>query len=92
MKAKEIFLLVVRLIGLIGTIYLARGLYHGAGSFVHHPSFLGLFHLVFKSVFLLIALYLIRGAPILMRFAFAEDYDPAPHHPAPSEPTDTLVK
>ena len=64
MKAKELFGLIVRVFGLIGLAYCIRHL-------VKNPSD-GTVLLVARVVFALIALYMIRGASLLLKFAYPE--------------------
>lgn len=64
MKPKEAFGLIVRVFGLIGLAYCIRHL-------VKNPADCVVL-LVARVVFALIALYMIRGASLLVKFAYPE--------------------
>ena len=64
MKAKEQFALALRVIGVLGIIYVLR-------TFVRNPLPEVVF-LVVRVVCALIGVYLIRGAPLLVKFAYPE--------------------
>ncbi len=64
MKAKEQFALALRVIGVLGIIYVLR-------TFVRTPlPEVGV--LIIRAVCVLIGVYLIRGAPPLVKFAYPE--------------------
>jgi hypothetical protein len=73
MKAKEQFALALRVIGVLGIIYVLR-------AFVRTPL-PEVMILVVRVVCALIGVYLIRGAPPLVKFAYPEST------PEPSEKT-----
>ena len=64
MKAREQFALALRIIGVLGIIYLLR-------TFIRSPQPEVVF-LVVRVVCALGGLYLIRGAPLLVKFAYPE--------------------
>ena len=64
MKSKELFALALRVIGVLGIIYILR-------SAVRTTSPAATF-LIIRFVFVLIGLYLLRGAPWLVKFAYPE--------------------
>ena len=64
MKAKEQFALALRIIGVLGILYLLR-------TFVRNPS-PAMVYLGIRLGFVLIGVYLIRGAPHLVRFAYPD--------------------
>jgi hypothetical protein len=64
MKAKEQFALALRVIGVLGIIYVLR-------TFVRN-SLAGGIILVVEMACAIIGLYLIRGAPQLVKFAYPE--------------------
>jgi hypothetical protein len=64
MKAKEQFALVLRVVGVLGIFYVLR-------SFVRGPN-QAVVALVVRVVCALCGLYLIRGAPLLVKFAYPE--------------------
>ena len=65
MNAKDIFTLVLRLIGVLGIIYVIRKL----DPAIENGS-LTLMYLILKLGYLAVGLYFIRGAPLLVRFAY----------------------
>ncbi len=65
MKAKEQFALVLRVIAVLGLIYLARSVLRNAS-----PNAM---FLITRLVAAVIGLYLLRGAPLLVRFAYPEE-------------------
>jgi hypothetical protein len=68
MKAKEQFALALRIIGVLGIIYLLR-------TFIRSPE-PQVVYLVIRVMCALIGLYLIRGAPLLVKFAYPEATEP----------------
>ena len=64
MKAKEQFALALRVIGVLGIIYVLR-------SFLRNPQ-PAVVILVVRVVSVLCGLYLIRGAPLFVKFAYPE--------------------
>jgi nitrate/nitrite transporter NarK len=63
-NAKETFALIVRVIGLLGVIYLVRRIVKvGIDDLVL---------LIIRVVCALIGLYFVRGAPLLVKFAYPE--------------------
>lgn len=72
MKEKDIVGLAFRLIGLLGMLLVFRHwlrLWHATGS-VHFDEPL---KLIVELVLIAVGLYLLRGAPLLMRFAFPQE-------------------
>ena len=70
MKAKEQFALALRIIGVLGIMYVLR-------TFVRNPS-PAIVVLIIRLVFAVIGVYLIRGAPQLVRFAYPESAPETP--------------
>jgi hypothetical protein len=64
MSPKELFALIVRVIGLLGAIYLIR---HIVKIGVDTPTLL-----VVRLASALVGLYMVRGAPLLVKFAYPE--------------------
>jgi len=64
MNPKEQFALVVRIIGLLGVIYLIR---HIVKIGVDTPPLL-----IVRLVSTVIGLYMVRGAPLLVKFAYPD--------------------
>jgi len=65
MNSKELFALFLRIVGVLGIIFIIR---HALGSF---PTCTASVHLLIKWVIgALVGLYLIRGAPLLVKFAY----------------------
>ncbi len=64
MKAKEVFGLVLRIFGVVGLAYCIRHIVKNPTD----PTII----LVARVVFALIALYMIRGASLLVNFAYPE--------------------
>jgi hypothetical protein len=64
MKARERFALALRIIGVLGIMHILR-------SFVRNPS-PAIVVLIARWVCAVIGVYLIRGAPHLVRFAYPE--------------------
>ncbi|MCX8089837.1 MAG: hypothetical protein N3I86_02730 [Verrucomicrobiae bacterium] len=76
MKEKDIVTLVFRLIGLVGMVLVVRHwlrLWH-SGASVHFDEPV---KLIVEVVLIAIGLYLLRGAPLLIRFAFPQESPPA---------------
>ena len=87
MKSKEIIRLAIRLIGLVGLLYTCRHIYvmiHKIGSW--HLGWLvqewdrtgradmgEVRALVFEILLILFGLYLLRGAPLVIKFMFPEE-------------------
>lgn len=72
MKEKDLVGLAFRLIGLLGMVLVLRHwlrLWHASGS-VHFDEPL---KLIVELVLIGAGLYLLRGAPLLMRFAFPQE-------------------
>jgi len=65
MKAKEQFALVLRVLAVLGLMYLVRGV-------VRHPL-PDAPVIVVRVVCVLVGLYMLRGAPWVVKFAFPED-------------------
>ena len=71
MKAKEQFALVLRIIGVLGMMYVLR-------SFVRTP-WPGVVFVIIRLLYLAIGAYFIRGAPRLVQFAYPEpESQPSP--------------
>ena len=64
MKPQEQFALALRIIGVLGMIYIVR-------TFVRNPSPANL-TLIVRLVSIFVGAYLIRGAPLLVKFAYPE--------------------
>ena len=65
MNSKELFTLFLRVVGILGMIFIVR---HALESF---PTLTPSVPLIIKWVVgLLVGLYLIRGAPLLVKFAY----------------------
>ena len=65
MNSKELFGLFLRVVGILGTIFIVR---HALAFF---PTCTASIPLIIKWVVgLLVGLYLIRGAPLLVKFAY----------------------
>ncbi|MGA2281413.1 MAG: hypothetical protein ABSG80_14050 [Verrucomicrobiota bacterium] len=65
MNSKELFTLFLRIVGILGVIFIVR---HVLASF---PACTPSVYLLIKRVVgALVALYLIRGAPLLVKFAY----------------------
>jgi hypothetical protein len=64
MKSKEQFALALRIIGVLGIMYILR-------SFIRNTS-PAIVVLIIRLVCVVIGVYLIRGAPQLVRFAYPE--------------------
>ena len=75
MKAKEQFALALRIIGVLGVMYVLR-------SFVKNPA-PGIVFVIVWLVCAIIRVYLIRGAPQLVQFAYPE--------PTPEPPEKTMA-
>jgi len=77
MNARDLFLLAVRIVGLVflyhGLAALPTTLF-GAFASLFGRSFLGFLGMSFMALWpLLLAFWLIRGAPFLMRLAYPEE-------------------
>jgi len=70
MKTKEVFGLVLRTFGMIGLAYCIRRIVRNPTD----PALLLLARVVFAAV----AVYMIRGAPLLLKFAYPECAEGAP--------------
>jgi hypothetical protein len=66
MKSSELFALAVRIVGLISLLYMIGGALMLFGASV--PFFL----ILREIVWLLVSIYLLRGAPHIVRFAYPE--------------------
>jgi len=64
MKPKEQFALALRIIGVLGITYVLR-------TFIRNPS-PPLVYVAIRLVFAVAGLYLIRGAPLLVKFAYPD--------------------
>jgi hypothetical protein len=73
MKAREQFALALRIIGIIGIAYIAR-------AFVRNPSPPTL-TLILRLVSVLIGAYFIRGAALLVKFAYPGSAPEPADHP-----------
>ncbi len=93
MKAKEIFGLIVRVVGLFsllyGGFYLLSCLYILAGSPVREGFGIRQYFLA-GVAYVLAGLYLVRGAPHLLRFAYGQDDWSNPQGGANGEQPDRL--
>jgi hypothetical protein len=67
MHSKDLFALVLRIVGVVGIIFVIRQL-----DFVMEMGTPKAGYLVLKLVYLAIGIYLLRGAPMLVRFAYPE--------------------
>ena len=67
MNSKEMFALFLRMVGVLGIIFIVR---HSVGPvFMDTASTFGIIKWV---IGVLVGLYMIRGAPLLVKFAFPE--------------------
>ncbi len=94
MKAKEIFGLILRVVGLFGLLYggfyLLSCLYILTGSPAREGFGLRQYFLA-GVVYVLVGLYFLRGAPHLLRFAYGQDDSPSnPQGAANGEQPDRL--
>lgn len=64
MKPKELFAVILRVLAILGLMYVFR-------SVVRHPGAVAYTQVV-RVIALLIGLYMIRGAPLLVKFAYPE--------------------
>lgn len=98
MKPKEIFLIAIRIVGLIETVHWGKNFFHGIARWWNQPesvsAWISLYRLLPALVFLAISLYLIRGAPLLIKFAFPQESarDPSLHQPSNPESTNPVIK
>ena len=69
MNSKELFALFLRIVGVLGVIYVIRRLMH--------EESLTAFFVVLRLIYLIIGVYLIRGAPLVLKFAYPEKYGEA---------------
>jgi hypothetical protein len=66
MNSKELFGLFLRIVGVLGGVFIFRHALQGGPSFAEYSVYL-----VIKWVIgVLVGLYLIRGAPLLVKFAY----------------------
>jgi hypothetical protein len=70
MKPNETFALVIRVIGLLGLAYVVR---HLANNSIDGFQNCNAFYFVKKIIYLFVGLYLVRGAPCLVKFAYPDD-------------------
>ncbi len=70
MKAREVFGLVLRTIGVLGLAYMVR-------QIVRNPD-VPTIHLVVRVVCVVFGVYFLRGAPLLVKFAYPEPPGAAP--------------
>lgn len=68
MKAKEQFAVMLRVLGVLGIMYLIR-------SVIRHHDVDAIVWII-RAVCVAIGLYMIRGAPCLANFAYPEDPKP----------------
>jgi predicted membrane protein len=68
MNSKELFTLFLRIVGMLGVIHIVRN------ALLFGPTFTAsLVYFIIKWVIgVLVGLYLIRGAPLLVKFAYPE--------------------
>jgi hypothetical protein len=66
MKSSDLFALAVRIVGLVSLLYMI-----GSALMLFGAS-IPLFLVVKEVVWLLVSIYLLRGAPHLVRFAYPE--------------------
>jgi hypothetical protein len=78
MKPQHQFALALRIIGVLGLIYILR-------AFVRVPSPQTL-SVIARVVCTLMGAYLIRGAPLLVKFAYPESAEPTPQPSAKPNP------
>jgi hypothetical protein len=69
MNSKELFSLFLRILGVLGIMVIIRHVLHLGPSFTTCPP---VFVIVKWVIGVLVGLYLIRGAPCVVRFAFPE--------------------
>lgn len=68
MNSKELFPLFLRIVGVLGIIFIVRHALHFGSSCTMCPVFV----IVKWVIGTLVGLYLIRGAPLLVKFAYPE--------------------
>ena len=68
MKSKEIFALVIRIIGILGMVSVVRHLVDDVTMESHQPPAM---YFARKIVYLLIGVYFVWGAPHLVKFAYS---------------------
>jgi len=64
MNSKELFALFLRVVGLLGIIYVIRRIAHAESPTT--------FWVALRVIYLIIGVYLVRGAPLLLKFAYPE--------------------
>jgi len=64
MNSKDLFALSLRIVGVLGITYVIRNCVRVTST--------DAFYLVLRLVYVIIGLYLIRGAPMLVKFAYPE--------------------
>jgi hypothetical protein len=75
MKTKEMFALVVRVIGVVCLVYLVRNMV----NHLIHGSLPGdALYLVTRIIYVVLGAYLIRGAPHLVKFAYPTEPESGP--------------
>jgi hypothetical protein len=68
MNSKELFGLFLRIVGVLGITYVFRNMV----VYVEQAGPIGAFYVVSRLVYLIIGAYLIRGAPLVVKFAYPE--------------------
>ena len=66
MKSSELFALAVRIVGLVSLLYMI------GSAVMLFGSGLSFFWVVKEVIWLLVSIYLLRGAPHVVRFAYPE--------------------
>ncbi len=69
MKMKEIFALLIRIIGVLGLAYVIRNTVNIVINGVPQPGIL----MLKEVAYLALGFYLVRGAPHLLKFAYPEE-------------------
>jgi hypothetical protein len=67
MHSKDVFALVLRIVGVVGIIFVIRQLDFVMEMGTPKPAYLAL-----KLLYLAVGVYLLRGAPMLVRFAYPD--------------------
>jgi len=68
MKTKEMFALIIRVVGVLGLVNI---IHHLGNDAIKGGQQLSVLYFVKKTVFLLIGIYFIWGAPLLVKFAYS---------------------
>jgi hypothetical protein len=72
MKMKEVFAMIVRIIGLLGLVYVFVHIIQNFGHVEKAP----VFYCLRKLVYVICGFYMVAGAPLLLRLAYQEKAEP----------------